>query len=66
MFDTITTLYVSAVTVLFFFWVYGIYAFVRDCRRTLAPKARQLVQGWQLMRTDDAQQDRADNEPRLH
>lgn len=53
MVETVTVVYVTGVTVLFFFWVYGIYAFARDLRRTYIPKTRQLVRGWRRMRADD-------------
>lgn len=33
--------YVVGITVLFFFWAYGIVAFVRDLRRTYVPALRQ-------------------------
>jgi hypothetical protein len=38
-------LYVGGVTVLFFFWVYGIYAFVRDTKNKFIPLARQYRRG---------------------
>jgi len=34
--------YVGGVTLLFFFWVYGIAAFVRDVRRRYLPALRGL------------------------
>lgn len=37
--------YFAIVTVLFFFWVYGIVAFARDLKGTYIPKARQYVRG---------------------
>lgn len=43
--------YVAGVTLLFFFWVYGIYAFVRDLKNRYVPLARQYVRG---RRTTDA------------
>ena len=38
-------LYVAGVTVLFFFWVYGIYAFVRDAKNRFIPLVRQYLRG---------------------
>lgn len=38
-------LYVAGVTVLFFFWAYGIYAFVRDTKNRFVPLARQYLWG---------------------
>ena len=36
-------LYFGMGTLLFFFWVYGIYAFARDCRRTYIPGLKRVV-----------------------
>lgn len=40
---TAVWVYFGGGTLLFFFWVYGIYAFVRDCRRTYVPGLRAWV-----------------------
>lgn len=48
MVSTYTLVYFGGGTLLFFFWVYGIYAFVRDCRRTFIPGLR----GWVAMRRE--------------
>lgn len=37
--------YVAAVTILFFFWVYGIVSFVRDLRSTYIPALRKYRAG---------------------
>lgn len=37
--------YVAGMTVLFFFWVYGIVAFVRDCRNRYVPAVRRSLRG---------------------
>ncbi|WP_436908315.1 hypothetical protein [Halosimplex marinum] len=53
MVDAVTLVTVGGVTLLFFFWVYGIYAFVRDLRRVL-PQVRAAVREW---RADDGEDD---------
>ncbi|MCO8266270.1 hypothetical protein NKF06_06640 [Haloferax sp. AB510] len=65
MLETLTIVYVSAVTVLFFFWAYGIYAFFRDCRRTYVPKFRQMLRGWRSMRTEGGEQELDEHEKQL-
>lgn len=65
MIDTFTAIYVSAVTMLFFFWVYGIYAFFRDCRRTYVPKFRQTLRGWRSMWTEEDEQELDEHEQQL-
>ena len=44
--------YVTGVTILFFFWVYGIYAFVRDLKNRYIPLARQYVRGRRKTKAD--------------
>ncbi|MFC7202758.1 hypothetical protein ACFQJC_04475 [Haloferax namakaokahaiae] len=65
MVDALALFYVSAVSLLFFFWVYGIYAFSRDCRNTYAPKFRRTVRGWRLQRTEEEQQELNESERQL-
>ncbi|MFC7156296.1 hypothetical protein ACFQPA_12665 [Halomarina halobia] len=55
--DVDPALYVGGVTLLFFFWVYGIVAFVRDVRRRLIPTVRQFWRGRQRLR-EQAQKER--------
>ncbi|WP_254546235.1 hypothetical protein [Halomarina pelagica] len=50
-------LYVGGVTLLFFFWVYGIVAFVRDVRGRWLPAARQYWRGRRALR-EQAKQER--------
>jgi hypothetical protein len=45
MITEIGLLYIGGVTVLFFFWTYGIYAFVRDTKNRFIPLARQYRRG---------------------
>jgi hypothetical protein len=37
--------YLTGMTILFFFWAYGIVSFVLDLKNTIIPKARQFVRG---------------------
>jgi hypothetical protein len=45
MVSELTLLYVGGMTLLFFFWAYGIYAFVRDTKNRFIPLARQYLRG---------------------
>jgi|GEM_PF-1374720 len=58
MVSTVGAVYVVGVTVLFFFWVYGIYAFVRDLRRRYLPALRAYLE----QRRADADAARAEEE----
>lgn len=57
MISTFEWLYFGGGTLLFFFWIYGIYAFVRDCRRTYIPGLR----GWLAARRRDEPGELADD-----
>lgn len=48
--------YVGGVTLLFFFWIYGIVAFVRDVKNKLVPAYRQY-------RREDGADERGEDEP---
>ena len=43
MVTTMGWFYVAGVTILFFFWVYGIVSFARDCKYRYVPAIRQFV-----------------------
>ncbi|GAA0674948.1 hypothetical protein ACFQDG_05730 [Natronoarchaeum mannanilyticum] len=58
MVSTVGAVYVVGVTVLFFFWVYGIYAFARDLRGRYLPAVRAYFE----QRQDDAEAARAEEE----
>ncbi|WP_435076607.1 hypothetical protein [Halococcus sp. AFM35] len=45
MVSELTLLYVGGMTLLFFFWAYGIYAFVRDTKNKFIPLGRQYLRG---------------------
>ncbi|WP_123536754.1 hypothetical protein [Halosimplex salinum] len=65
--STGTLLYFGMGTLLFFFWAYGIYAFVRDCRRTYIPGLRRLL-ARRREQTDerDREQERDEKEKQLY
>lgn len=56
--------YVAAVTILFFFWVYGIVAFVRDLRSTYIPALRKYRAG--RREQADQEQNREQRERQLY
>jgi len=58
MVSTVGVVYVVGVTVLFFFWAYGIYAFGRDLRRRYLPALRAYLE----QRREDADAARAEEE----
>jgi len=58
MVSTVGVVYVVGVTVLFFFWAYGIYAFVRDLRERYLPALQAHLE----QRRDDAEAARAEEE----
>jgi len=45
MVSTPTLVYVSAVTILFFFWIYGIVSFILDIKNKIIPGAKQYLRG---------------------
>ena len=55
MVTTAELLYFGGGTLLFFFWVYGIAAFVRDCRHKYLPAAREL---WASRREQQTERER--------
>lgn len=67
MVSTATLLYFGMGTVLFFFWIYGIYAFVRDSRRRYLP----LLRAWIARRrgrdtAEEREQEREEREKQLY
>jgi hypothetical protein len=60
-------LYVGGVTVLFFFWAYGIYAFVRDTKNRFIPLARQYRRGRKREKEEaERDQEREERERQLY
>lgn len=67
MVSTGALLYFGMGTLLFFFWVYGIYAFARDCRQTYIPG----LKGWLARRREqqaeqEREQEREEREQQLY
>lgn len=59
--------YLVGVTVLFFFWAYGIYAFVRDLRYRYLPLAKQYVRGRRRRKAqNEAEAEREERERELY
>jgi len=45
MITTAALVYIGAVTILFFFWVYGIISFIFDIKYKIIPGAKQYLRG---------------------
>ena len=60
-------LYVGAMTLLFFFWAYGIVSFVLDVKNTFVPKGRQYLRGRrQLEEEKRREEEREERERQLY
>ncbi len=60
-------LYFGGGTLLFFFWAYGIVAFVRDVKRVGIPKAKQYLRGRRrLKREKEQERERSEREKELY
>lgn len=57
-------LYIGGVTVLFFFWAYGIYAFVRDMKNRFIPLARQYRRGRKRQKAEAEREDEREERER--
>lgn len=61
------TLYVAGMTLLFFFWVYGIVSFASDLRNRYVPAARQFLRGRRNQRAErEAEREREERERQLY
>jgi hypothetical protein len=59
--------YIGAVTVLFFFWAYGIVSFILDLKGTIIPKTRQYLRGRRRMKQKEEQEEeREEREKQLY
>jgi len=59
--------YVAGMTLLFFFWVYGIVSFVRDVRGKYLPLARQYVRGRRAQKAErEREAEREEREKQLY
>ncbi len=60
-------LYLGGVTLLFFFWVYGIVAFVRDLRGRYLPALRQYRRGRAVeQEREEREREREERERQLY
>ena len=60
-------LYVGALTVLFFFWAYGIVSFVLDVKNKYVPGARQYLRGRRKQREErEREREREEREQQLY
>ncbi|WP_306052353.1 hypothetical protein [Natronococcus wangiae] len=67
MVEPIAIAYVTAVTVLFFFWVYGIVSFVLDLKNKIVPAAVRYVRGRRKQKEKrEREREREERERQLH
>lgn len=67
MVNSITLFYFGGGTLLFFFWIYGIYAFVRDLKNTFIPKYRQYRRGREQIKAEkEEDEERKEKEKQLY
>ncbi|WP_224449460.1 hypothetical protein [Haloprofundus salilacus] len=60
-------LYIGAVTLLFFFWAYGIVSFVLDLKNIIIPKGRQFLRGRRRMKEEEQrEEEREERERQLY
>ncbi|MFC6824672.1 hypothetical protein [Halopelagius fulvigenes] len=60
-------LYLGGMTVLFFFWAYGIVSFVLDLKNTIVPKTRQYIRGRRrLKEEEEREKEREEREKQLY
>lgn len=64
MVSEIGLVYIGGVTVLFFFWAYGIYAFVRDTKNRFIPLARQYRRGRRRQKEEAEREDEREERER--
>ena len=59
--------YIGGMTVLFFFWAYGIVSFLLDLKNVIIPKARQYLRGRRrLKREEEEEKEREERERQLY
>ncbi len=67
MITDIGLVYIGAITVLFFFWAYGIYAFVRDTKNRFIPIFRQYRRGRKRQKEEaERDEEREEHERQLY
>jgi hypothetical protein len=66
MVTTFGWLYVGGMTVLFFFWAYGIIRFLMDLKNIYIPKGRQYLRGRRRLKEEkEAEEERKEKEEQL-
>jgi hypothetical protein len=66
MVTTFGWLYVGGMTLLFFFWAYGIIRFVMDLKNIYIPKGRQYLRGRRRLKEEkEAEEERKEKEEQL-
>lgn len=59
--------YIGGMTVLFFFWAYGIVSFLLDLKNVVVPKTRQYIRGRRrLKRQEEEESEREERERQLY
>ncbi|WP_148414417.1 hypothetical protein [Haloferax sp. KTX1] len=60
-------LYFGGMTVLFFFWAYGIVSFLLDLKNTFIPKGRQYLRGRRRLKEEQRrEEERKEREEQLY
>ncbi|QCJ46594.1 hypothetical protein [Haloprofundus sp. MHR1] len=57
-------LYIGMVTLLFFFWAYGIVSFVLDLKNVIIPKGRQFLRGRRRIKEQEKQEEEREERER--
>jgi hypothetical protein len=59
--------YLGGMTLLFFFWAYGLVSFVLDLKNTIIPKARQYRRGRKKLKEEkEREREREEREQQLY
>jgi hypothetical protein len=59
--------YLGGMTVLFFFWAYGIVSFVLDLKNTIVPKTKQYIRGRRRLKEEKKRErEREEREEQLY
>ncbi|SFG40357.1 hypothetical protein SAMN04488063_1930 [Halopelagius inordinatus] len=60
-------LYLGGMTVLFFFWAYGIVSFALDLKNTIVPKTKQYIRGRRRLKEEkEREEEREEREKQLY
>ncbi|KAB1193827.1 hypothetical protein GJR96_10415 [Haloferax sp. MBLA0076] len=59
--------YIGGMTILFFFWAYGIVSFLLDVKNIYIPKGRQYLRGRRRLKEEERrEQERQEREEQLY